>query len=183
MTVHSWKLNPDIRPFLQDVAEDLLRQFGNNLSSLCVVFPNKRARLFFSRYLGEASGGKTVWAPAYRTISELVQELSGLTLSDKTQLIFELFSVYKRITGTADNFDDFYYYGEMLLADFEEIDKSMVNARDLFRNLSDQKSIEGSFDYLSENQLNAIRQFWNSFNTRRSFKRPEGISEILGSAV
>jgi len=161
------EVKPDIRPFLQDVAEDLLRQFGNNLSSLCVVFPNKRARLFFSRYLAESAGGRTVWAPAYRTITELVQEFSGLTLADKTQLNFELFSVFKKTTGAADNFDDFYYYSEMLLADFEEIDKSMVNAHDLFSNLSDQKSMESSFDYLSENQLNAIKKFWNSFNPGR----------------
>ena len=158
---------PAIRPFLQDVAENLLLQFGSNLSSICVVFPNKRARLFFSRYLGEASGGKTIWAPAYRTISELVQELSGLTLIDKIQLIFELFSVYKRITGTDENFDDFYYYSEMLLSDFEEVDKSMVNALDLFRNIADQKSIESYFDYLSDNQLDAIKQFWSTFNNKQ----------------
>jgi CRISPR/Cas system-associated exonuclease Cas4 (RecB family) len=155
------------KPFLKYVAEDLLNRFGNNLSQVCVVFPNKRARLFFSLYLGEASGGKTIWAPAYRTISELFQELSGLTLSDKMQLILELYSVYKKITGTADNLDDFYYYGEILLADYEEIDKSLVDAHDLFRNLADLKSMEGSFDYLSETQVSAIRQFWSSFHQDR----------------
>jgi CRISPR/Cas system-associated exonuclease Cas4 (RecB family) len=163
-SLHSMEDRNLDKPFLKIVAEDLLRQFGNNLSQVCVVFPNKRARLFFSLYLGEASGGKTVWAPAYRTISELFQELSGLTLSDRMQLIVELYSVYKRITGTADNFDDFYYYGEILLADYEEIDKSLVDAHDLFRNLADLKSMEGSFDYLSEKQASAIRQFWTSFN-------------------
>jgi hypothetical protein len=151
-------------PFLKYVAEDLLRQFGNNLSQVCVVFPNKRARLFFSLYLGEASGGKTIWAPAYRTISELFQELSDLTLSDRMQLILELYSVYKRTTGAAENFDDFYYYGEILLADYDEIDKSLVDAHDLFRNLADLKAMEGSFDYLSDAQLSAVRQFWSSFN-------------------
>ena len=151
-------------PFLKYVAEDLLRQFGNNLSPICVVFPNKRARLFFSLYLGEASGGKTVWAPAYRTISELFQELSFSALSDRMQLILELYSVYRKIAGAADNFDDFYYYGEILLADYDEIDKSLVDAHDLFRNLADLKSMEGSFDYLSETQISAIRQFWSTFN-------------------
>ncbi|MBN1416557.1 MAG: PD-(D/E)XK nuclease family protein [Bacteroidales bacterium] len=152
------------KPFLKAVAEDLIHRFGINLSSICVVFPNKRARLFFSQYLGETSEGKTVWSPSYRTISELVRELSGLTLADKIQLLFELFSVYKRITGTFENFDDFYYYSEILLSDYEEIDKSLVNARDIFRNLSDQKVIENYFNYLSDNQLIAIRQFWSSFN-------------------
>ena len=164
------------KPFLKHVAEDLLRRFGNNLSQVCVVFPNKRARLFFSRYLGEASSGKTIWAPAYRTITELFQELSDLTLSDRMQLILELYSVYKNITGAADNVDDFYYYGEILLSDYEEIDKSLVDARDLFRNLADLKIMEGSFDYLSENQVNAIRQFWSSFNKD---KIPAGQQEFL----
>jgi hypothetical protein len=156
-----------IEPFLKVVAQDLMNQFGNNLSGLCVVFPNKRARLFFSRYLGEAAGGKTVWAPSYRTISDLVQESSGLILADKLQLIFELFSVYKSVTGSNADFDDFYYYIEILLADFEEIDKSLVNAENLFSNLSDLKSFDGKIDYLSDNQLNAIKQFWDSCNLNR----------------
>jgi CRISPR/Cas system-associated exonuclease Cas4 (RecB family) len=151
------------KPFLKCVAEDLLNKFGHNLSQVCVVFPNKRARLFFSLYLGEASGGKTIWAPAYRTISELFRELSDLNLADRMQLILELYSVYKGITGSADNLDDFYYYGEILLTDYDEMDKSLVDARDLFRNLADLKSIEGSFEYLSETQVSAIRQFWSSF--------------------
>jgi CRISPR/Cas system-associated exonuclease Cas4 (RecB family) len=156
----------EIKPFLMDVAEDLLQQYGHNLSSICVVFPNKRARLFLSHYLGEASGGKPVLAPVYKTISELVQEISGLVLADKMQLIFELFSVYQGVTGKTENLDDFYYYSEVLLSDFEDVDKNLVNARDLFNNLSEQKSIEGQFEYLSENQLNAIMQFWKSFDSK-----------------
>jgi CRISPR/Cas system-associated exonuclease Cas4 (RecB family) len=168
--------NEPSKPFLKYVAEDLLKQFGNNLSQVCVVFPNKRARLFFSLYLGESSGGKTIWAPVYRTISELFQELSGLTLADRMQLVFELYLVYQGITKAADNFDDFYYYGEILLADYDEIDKSLVNARDLFRNLAELKSLEGSLEYLTEVQLNAIRQFWSSFSREQM---PAGQNEFL----
>ncbi len=158
----------NISPFLKEVARILLQKYGNNLSSLCVVFPNKRARLFFSHYLGELSDERPVWAPAYRTITELISDLSSLVLTDKIQLIFELFSSYKKISGTAENVDDFFYFSEILLADFDDIDKNMVNAADLFRNLADLKSIDYSYAYLSENQLNAIRQFWSSFSGSKS---------------
>jgi hypothetical protein len=158
----------DISPFLKDVARVLLQQYNNNLSSICVVFPNKRARLFFSHYLSQISGGIPVWAPSYRTITELIGELSGFVLTDKIQLIFELFSSYKEISGTEENFDDFYYYSEILLSDFDEIDKNLVNAQDLFKNLTDLKTIDYRYSYLSENQLNAIKQFWSSFSGGKS---------------
>lgn len=166
-----------ISPFLKEVARVLLQQFGNNLSDICVVFPNKRARLFFSHYISELTEGKPVWAPTYRTITELIGDLSGLVLTDRIQLIFELFSSYNKISGTSENFDDFFYYSEILLADFDDIDKNMVNAADLFKNLADLKSIDYGYTYLSENQLNAIRQFWSSFSggkpsqTREDFLR------------
>jgi hypothetical protein len=156
-------------PFLKEIASILLQPGAYDLPATCVVFPNKRARLYLSKYIGELTD-KPVWAPRYLTISELMEKISGYLFVDKLTLLFELFDVYTKTTGSNENFDSFYPYSETLLADFDEIDKYMVNASDLFGNLAGLKSIDGRFNYLSDDQIALIRRFWSTFN-------PERISE------
>ncbi|MBN2480281.1 MAG: PD-(D/E)XK nuclease family protein [Bacteroidales bacterium] len=150
-------------PFLKEIAIHLLKSGKYNLEETCVVFPNKRARIYFSKYLGELTE-KPVWAPKYTSINELMEQLSGLVLADKLSLIFELYKLYTEITGSKESFDLFYPYSETILADFDEIDKYLVDAGDMFQNLSSLKSIEGRFNYLSDEQIKAIQRFWNTFD-------------------
>jgi hypothetical protein len=156
-------------PFLKEIAELLLQPGAYDLPATCVVFPNKRARLYLSKYIGELTD-KPVWAPQYLTITELMEKLSGYLFADRLSLLFELYQVYRKVTGSTESFDAFYPYSETLLADFDEIDKYMVDAGDLFGNLSGLKSIDGRFNYLSDDQVALIRRFWSTFN-------PERISE------
>ncbi|HEX2394843.1 MAG TPA: PD-(D/E)XK nuclease family protein, partial [Bacteroidales bacterium] len=142
-------------PFLKEIAGIILKQ-GYDLPSLCMVFPNKRARLYLSRYIGELTS-KPVWAPGYFTISELMEKISGYQVVDRLYLLFELYNAYIKATGSSESFDTFYPYGETLLNDFDEIDKYLVNADDIFRNLSDLKDLEGRFNYLSKEQLEYIQ--------------------------
>jgi hypothetical protein len=156
-------------PFLKEIADLLLQPDVYDLNSTCVVFPNKRARLYLSKYIGELTD-KPVWAPQYLTISELMEKISGYLFADRLSLLFELYEVYSNVTGSTESFDAFYPYSETLLADFDEIDKYLVNADDLFGNLSGLKTIDGRFNYLSDDQIALIRRFWSTFN-------PERISE------
>jgi len=156
-------------PFLKEIASILLQPGAYDLSSTCVVFPNKRARLFLSKYLGELTT-KPVWAPRYLTITELMEKVSGYLYADRLTLLFELFKVYREVTGSHESFDTFYPYSETLLADFDEIDKYLVNANDLFSNLAGLKSLEGRFSYLTEEQIALIQRFWKTFD-------PANISE------
>lgn len=149
-------------PFLKEVAHYLLYPGDYDLSQTCVVFPNKRARLYLSKYMGELTA-KPVWAPRYITISELMELASGYTIADKITLLFELYETYRNTTGSEEPFDTFYPYSEALLADFDEIDKYLVDANDLFQNLSDLKSLDGKFNYLSQDQINMILRFWSTF--------------------
>lgn len=149
-------------PFLKEIAQYILGNDKYDLSSLCMVFPHKRARLYMSRYIGELTS-KPVWAPRYFTISEIMEKISGLQVADRLALLFELYNSYTRVTGYSDTFDSFHLYGETLLADFDEIDKYLVNADDLFRNLSDLKNLDGRFNYLSDDQLEYIKRFWSTF--------------------
>jgi hypothetical protein len=148
-------------PFLKEIAAELLKPDAYNLTETCLVFPNKRARLYLSKYIGEITG-KPVWAPQYLTISELMEITSGYLYADRLTLLFELYKVYSKFSGQAENFDTFYPYSETLLADFDEIDKHLVRADDLFNNLAGLKSIDGRFSYLSADQIALIRRFWNT---------------------
>ncbi len=154
-------------PFLKEIASFLLKPGEYNLSETCVVFPNKRARLYLSKYLGELTD-KPVWAPAYTTINELMESLSGYIYADKLTILFELFEIYRQATKSEENFESFYTYADPLLADFDDIDKYLADARDLFSNLAGLKALEGKFGYLSEEQIAAIQQFWNTFDPEHS---------------
>ena len=90
-------------------------------------------------------------------------QLSGKHPADKIQMLFRLYELYKQRSGSSESFDEFIYWGEMLLNDFDDIDKYMVDARMLFRNVSDLKSLDDDFNYLSPEQVQAIRSFWSSF--------------------
>ena len=149
--------------FLEQVADYLHRVYGDELHRFCIVFPNVRAGLFFKKYLAQLSD-KPVWAPAFRSIESLFEEISGLTQADDLTLIFDLFKTFKQHRQSDETFDHFYFWGEMLLADFDDIDKQLVNAKDLFSNVSDLKEIDLLFDYLTEEQKNAIMVFWQDFN-------------------
>ncbi|MFP4047354.1 MAG: hypothetical protein ACLFT4_06295 [Bacteroidales bacterium] len=148
--------------FLQQVAKDFYDRHKNDMRDISIVFPNRRAGLYFRKFLSEELEQPT-WSPQICTISDLMQELSGLQLADPIMLIFDLHKVFNKTKGTQEPFDEFYFWGEMLLRDFEEIDKFLINPRDLFQNLASIKSIEDQFTYLTEEQINAIRRFWDTF--------------------
>lgn len=150
-------------PFLKEIASYLLKSANYDLGKTCIVFPNKRARIYFSKYLGELTD-TPIWAPRYQTINELMESLSGMVYADKLTLAFELYKLYGEITSSKEGFDLFYPFCETLLADFDEIDKYMIHADDLFQNLSSLKTMEGRFSYLTEEQITAIRRFWKTFN-------------------
>ncbi len=148
--------------FLKQAAEHIYREYGSGLSELAVVFPGRRSRIYMNKYFTECIE-KPVFAPEYYTITELMEELSGLHLSDIQTLIFKLYEIYAEVPENKESLDDFYFYCEMLVSDFDEIDKYLVNPDDLFKNLTDLKELENIFDYLNTGQLRAIYSFWDSF--------------------
>ena len=108
--------------------------------------------MFFQKYLAQAAN-TAIWSPACTTINELMYKFSGLQQADDITLIFELYQVYKKEKKTEETFDEFYYWGEMLLNDFDDMDKYLVDAASLFRNLLAVKEIEKEFQYLLPEQI------------------------------
>ena len=151
-----------MKPFLYQVATLFYQQYGAEIHRLAFVFPNRRAGLFFQKYLSEISE-RPLFSPSILTINDLFMQLSGKHPADKIQMLFRLYELYKQRSGSSESFDEFIYWGEMLLNDFDDIDKYMVDARLLFRNVSDLKSLDDDFNYLSPEQVQAIRSFWSSF--------------------
>jgi CRISPR/Cas system-associated exonuclease Cas4 (RecB family) len=152
--------------FLQLVAKDIYAKHGEDLSRMAVVFPNKRAGLFFNDYLA-AESGRPLWSPAYLSISELLQSLSTLRLADPVRLICELYAIFGRETGSSESLDDFYFWGELMISDFDDVDKNLVDTGKLFRNLRNLKEMTDNLDFLDEEQEKAIRQFFLNFSIER----------------
>ena len=150
-------------PFLKDIAHSLYSAYGDKLADCCLVFPNQRAGLFLKKYLSELVP-KPVWSPEILTISELITDLSDLSVADDLNLLFELYDIYCDEKKSRESFDNFYFWGEIMLADFDDADKYLVNAADLFRNITALRSIEEEFSYLSEEQIQIIQRFWQSFS-------------------
>lgn len=149
--------------FLKIVAQDLFSKFGTDLSRIAVVFPNKRASLFFNEHLAEESE-HPIWSPSYFSISELFRGLSSLKSGDQIKLVCELYKIFKQETKSEETLDDFYFWGELLISDFDDVDKNLVDADRLFTNLQELKGIMNDFDFIDEEQEKAIQQFFQNFS-------------------
>ena len=148
-----------MKTFLHEVAEDLYARYGEGLSERAILFPSRRARLFFVDAL-TGIAGRPMWQPRWVTVDDLTTEISGLRTGDRVRLITELYKIYSEYH--AEPFDKFYFWGDMLLTDFDTIDKYLIDAQMLFRNISEIKEIEADISYLTPAQLR-ILSFWSSF--------------------
>lgn len=147
-----------MKTFLHEVAADLYGRYGEGLSEREVLFPSRRARLFFVDALSQLAG-RPLWQPLWTSIDELMTEISGLRAGDRVRLVTELYHIYSQYHR--EPFDRFYFWGEMLLGDFDMIDKYRIDASMLFRNISDIKELEADISYLTPSQLQILR-FWSS---------------------
>ena len=152
--------------FLQLVARHLYAHKGTDLSRTAIVFPNKRASLFFNEYL-VAESDKPLWSPAYLSISELFRQLSPLQTGDSIRLVFELYKTFIQVTGSHESLDDFYFWGELLISDFDDVDKNLVKADHLFSNLQELKALSDDPSFLSSEQGEALRQFFLNFSLEK----------------
>ena len=137
-----------MEPFLKALARKMVDEY-DQLDELTFVFPNRRAALYFQHHLAE-SLTKPKWAPKLHSIEEYFKSQSTLQEPDRLTLIYKLHQVYSEVLNREVAFDRFYYWGEMLLRDFDEIDKYLVNASQLFKDLSKIKELDDTFDYLTD---------------------------------
>lgn len=162
--------------FLQQVAAYFYQKHKLNFANFQLVFPNRRAGLFFQKYLSELIDSP-VFSPEIITITELVQNNSGLHLLDQNRLVIELYNVFSKITHSDESLDEFFFWGEMMLTDFNDIDKYRVDASQLFSNIKSLREIDAGFDFLSDEQKKYISTFWNSLLlSRNSYSKNKFVS-------
>ncbi len=156
-----------MKSFLKELAEQIYKEHPQ-LDGLTLVFPNRRAALYFQKQLSSLLT-KPAFAPRLITIEDFISDFSELKVPDKLELVHRLHAIYKLIMTSPDTdkegepFDQFYFWGEMLLRDFDEVDKYIVNAEQLFKDLRNQKELDSSFDYLTKEQREFLQSFWLSF--------------------
>ena len=160
-----------MKEFLAYVAEDIIRKYGTDLSEVAVVFPNKRASIFLNEHLARTAA-KPIWSPAYITISELFRQQSSLQVADPIKQVCDLYKSFCTCTDSQETLDKFYGWGQLLLADFDDIDKNMADADHIFANLRDIHELD-DISYLTDEQCNMLRRFFANFSEEHNSELKE----------
>jgi RecB family exonuclease len=160
--------------FLAKLAAELFTKFGGDFNGVTVVFPTRRAGLFFRAELAKLLD-KPVWAPRVLAIQDLMLEIAAKSLPDPVTQLFELFDVY-RTYFPEEEFDEYYPWGEVMLKDFDELDKSLSDPAKVFSIIADLKEIDASFA-LSEEEMDRLRSFWKHFFDKDSTRLKEEFAQ------
>ena len=150
-------------PFLQQVVRHYFS--AGDISRRKFIFPNRRSQVFFKKYLGEEvkASGTPVVAPGMMTINDFFYTLSGFQATDRVSLLLELYDCYTELFPKAEPLDEFIFWGDVLLGDFDDVDKYLVDPEQLYTNVADLRAIQDSYSYLTETQRKAIESFVQHF--------------------
>ena len=156
-----------MKPFLKQVAGHYL---ATDIQDTCFIFPNRRSAVFFRKYLGDLvrEGGESrpMLAPMSLTINDFFYRAYGGDVTERIRLLLELYESYKAVYPKAEPLDEFIFWGEVILADFDDVDKFLVDAEDLFTDVADFKGIQDDYSHLSEVQRAAVEHFIGHFRDR-----------------
>ena len=156
-----------MKSFLEEIAERLIRDYGSGTGKVSLVFPNKRAGLFFIRELS-TKVTRPLWSPMIFSLEEFIYALSGRQPADRLTLILSLYQAYSRACGIEETFDRFFFWGDILLNDFDETDQYLVNPDQVFSSVRDLKEIDAEFPFLTGEQKDIIREFWGRLSGKDS---------------
>ncbi|MCR4852559.1 MAG: PD-(D/E)XK nuclease family protein [Prevotella sp.] len=165
-----------MKTFLEIVAEDIIAKFGDNLSRTAIVFPNKRSSLFMNEHLARMAG-RPIWSPAYLTISDLFRQQSESMVGDDIKLVCDLHKSFVKFVGETEPLDRFYGWGQLLLTDFDDIDKNMADAQKVFANLRDLHELD-DLSYLTEAQKAVLKKFFSNFTDDQPTKLKKKFIEL-----
>ena len=170
------KIN-ELPPFLEMCVVDLFRNHNSDLSNCVCIFPNRRPIVFIKKYIKNHIS-KPCFLPKFTTIQDFFISKQDLHIPNKLILINELHKVYSKHTQNTETLEDFYPWGEMLLNDFDDLDKYLINADDLFKNLSSIREFSDEFAYLSDEQKQMISRFWEITSKLESHENPKKFIDI-----
>lgn len=149
--------------FVEKLAQ-FIKEEDYALQNLTIVLPSQRAKKYLQRALYKAYG-KAIFSPKMITMNQWIQNCNPWPVIDNSRALFKLYETHKACNKVEDlGMDEFLKWGRTLLSDFDEIDRYLIDARQLFKNLTDIKEIENwSFnsEELTPAQLRFL-EFWNT---------------------
>ncbi len=151
------------QPFLDRLADEVIKTYDGKMQELCFVFPSRRAGIFFKKFLSQKLQ-KPVWSPEIYSIEDFIEKLSPYKPADRLVLIFELYEIYK-LHGEEESFDMFYPWGEMMLKDFDEIDKNLVSGKDIFKIVRELREVEEQLNF-NIDDIEQFSAFWKTFSNK-----------------
>lgn len=154
-------------PFLKQVA-DHYYNIGE-ADKCCFIFPNRRSLVFFTRHLCQAVKdsdvlSRPIVAPEMLTINDFFHKIGGMHSVERVRLLIELYDCYRECNPKAESLDEFIFWGDVILSDFNDVDKYLVDPKQLFANISDLKKIQDTYTYLTDTQRKAIEAFVSHFS-------------------
>ena len=136
--------------FLYKLAKHIFGKKETSFENTLIVLPNKRAIRFLYEYI-ETENQKTIFLPDIFSIDDLVKKnMLEVSVADKLPLLYTLYKSYCKIyykqnplneTEKEESFSDFYFWGGILLNDFDELDKNLVNIKAFYRNIEEYKEL------------------------------------------
>jgi len=157
-------------PFLKQVASHYFDEGG--ISDKCFIFPNRRSLLFFRKYLSESVKDTTrpILEPLMFTMNDFFFRVSSVSITDRVSLLLYLYDCYKSIYQKAEPLDEFIFWGDVILADFDDVDKYLADPKSIFANIADLKVLQDNFSYLSDVQRKALEEFLGHFRIADTLK-------------
>ena len=151
-----------MQSFLEKTVDYLCEKYGEGISELCIVLPNRRAGLFLKTHFSKRLK-KVFWSPEIYATEDFIALLAELETADSTSQLFELYETVKNVNPEqSENFNDFSKWGQILLSDFNEIDRYLIEAKQLFGNLQNIKELE-SWSLNSEEELTDFQKQYLNF--------------------
>ncbi|MAJ52310.1 MAG: Inactivated superfamily I helicase, partial [Flammeovirgaceae bacterium] len=155
-----------MKSFIGDLAERLLRKYQDP-RNLTIIFPNRRAGLFLQKELGKRIE-QPIWLPKILSLEDFILSHSQFEKIESFESVLWLHEVYLNHKEKGETLDKFFFWGEMIIKDFEEIDQYGVDAYQLFTSIKSQKELDQEFYFLSEEDKKIITSFWATFLPKSS---------------
>lgn len=158
--------------FIHRLALHISQEYPD-LSKLTIVLPSQRAVKYIQKALHEVYE-RPFFSPNFITIDAFAHSFSENQLVDPVELLFRFYKIYQNL-GHNEDFETFLNWAPLLIADCNDIDRYLVDAEQLFKNLRDVRELEqwsfGEGRELSESQQQflafweQLKDFYREINT------------------